>query len=135
MKDIRIGIIVFLLTSFFYSCSTNKYAKTNKVYTQNVKEMAEVIQEPLPPPTISPETPSPKVFVAGIEGKRDDLDWVGTVNFNLRRPDFVIIHHTAQDSTEQTIRTFTLAHTQVSAHYVIGRDGKTYQMLNDYLRA
>jgi N-acetylmuramoyl-L-alanine amidase len=135
MKDIRIGIIVFLLCSVFYSCSTNKYAKTNKVYTQNVKEMAEVIQEPLPPPTLPPEAPSPKVFVAGVEGKRDDLDWVGTVNFNLRRPDFVIIHHTAQDSTEQTIRTFTLTHTQVSAHYVIGRDGKTYQMLNDYLRA
>lgn len=130
MKDFRIGIIGFLLAWSFASCSTNKYAKTNKIYTQNVKEMAEVIQEPLPPPT-----PSPEVFVAGIEGKRDDLDWVGTVNFNLRKPDFVIIHHTAQDSTEQTIRTFTLAHTQVSAHYVIGRDGKTYQMLNDYLRA
>jgi N-acetylmuramoyl-L-alanine amidase len=25
--------------------------------------------------------------------------------------------------------------TQVSAHYVIGRDGKVYQMVNDYLRA
>lgn len=130
MKDFGIWIIGFLLASSFVSCSTNKYAKTNKVYLQNVKEMAEVIEEPLPPPTTSPET-----FVAGIEGKRDDLDWVGTVNFNLRKPDFVVIHHTAQDSTEQTLRTFTLTHTQVSAHYVIGRDGKTYQMLNDYLRA
>ena len=130
MKDFRIGIIGFLLVWSFASCSTNKYAKTNKIYTQNVKEMAEVIQEPLPPPM-----PSPEAFVAGVEGKRDDLDWVGTVNFNLRKPDFVIIHHTAQDSTEQTLRTFTATHTQVSAHYVIGRDGKTYQMLNDYLRA
>jgi N-acetylmuramoyl-L-alanine amidase len=47
----------------------------------------------------------------------------------------VIIHHTAQDSTAQTLKTFTLTRTQVSAHYVIGRDGRVYHMLNDYLRA
>ena len=61
--------------------------------------------------------------------------WVGTTNFNLRKPNFVIIHHTAQDSTAQTLKTFTQPQTQVSAHYVIGRDGKIYHMLNDYLRA
>jgi N-acetylmuramoyl-L-alanine amidase len=137
MKVFRIEILVVLFSFLFVSCSTNRYAKTNKVYTRTVKEMVEVIEEPLPPPTLpSPEVVvTPEVFVAGAEGKRDDLDWVGTVNFNLRKPDFVIIHHTAQDSTEQTLRTFTLTRTQVSAHYVIGRDGKTYQMLNDYLRA
>lgn len=129
-RYLRVEIIGLLFALFLASCSTNKYAKTNKIYTQHVKEVVEVIQEPLPPPS-----PSPELFVAGIEGKRDDLDWVGTVNFNLRKPDFVIIHHTAQDSAEQTLRTFTLKHTQVSSHYVVGRDGKTYQMLNDYLRA
>src|SRR5690554_435395 len=137
MKAFKIEILGVLLAFLFASCSTNRYAKTNKVYTHTVKEMAEVIEKPLPPPTLPPpEVPvEGKEFVAGIEGKRKDLDWVGTVNFNLRKPDFVIIHHTAQDSTEQTLRTFTMSHTQVSAHYVIGRDGKTYQMLNDYLRA
>lgn len=130
MRMLRIGVVGFSLSLFLASCSTNKYAKTNQVYTQHVKEMTEVIEEPLPPPT-----PSPELFVPGIEGKREDLDWVGTVNFNLRKPDYVIIHHTAQDSMTQTLRTFTMTHTQVSAHYVIGRDGKTYQMLNDYLRA
>jgi len=62
-------------------------------------------------------------------------EWVGTVNFNLRKPNFVIIHHTAQDSVQQTIKTFTLKETKVSAHYVIARDGKVIHMLNDYLRA
>ena len=62
-------------------------------------------------------------------------EWIGTVNFNLRKPNFIIIHHTAQDSIQQTIKTFTLTRTQVSAHYVIGDDGTVVQMLNDYLRA
>ena len=61
--------------------------------------------------------------------------FVGTTNFNLRKPNFVIIHHTAQNSTAQTLHTFTLPRTQVSAHYVIGKDGTVYHMLNDYLRA
>jgi N-acetylmuramoyl-L-alanine amidase len=60
---------------------------------------------------------------------------VGTVNFNLRKPNFIIIHHTAQDSLQQTIKTFTVTRTQVSSHYVIADDGSVIQMLNDYLRA
>ena len=59
---------------------------------------------------------------------------VGTTNFGIRKPSYVIIHHTAQHSTEQTLKTFTLPRTAVSAHYVIGSDGKVYQMLNDYFR-
>jgi N-acetylmuramoyl-L-alanine amidase len=31
-------------------------------------------------------------------------EWIGTVNFNLRKPNFIIIHHTAQDSLQQTIK-------------------------------
>ncbi len=131
----RVHPIILLVGMLLMGCAAkNKFAETNKVYTKNVEIATETIKEPLPPP-LPPSMPSPEVFVADIEGKRDDLEWVGTVNFNLRKPDFVIIHHTAQDSIEQTLRTFTLERTQVSAHYVIGRNGETYQMLNDYLRA
>ena len=35
----------------------------------------------------------------------------------------------------QTLKTFTLVKTKVSAHYVISDDGKVVQMVNDYLRA
>lgn len=35
-------------------------------------------------------------------------EWVGTTNFSMRRPNYVIIHHTAQNSCEQTLKTFTL---------------------------
>jgi N-acetylmuramoyl-L-alanine amidase len=61
--------------------------------------------------------------------------FVGTVNFNMRKPNYVIIHFTAQDSLGQTLKTFTVVKTQVSAHYVVGKDGKVVHMLNDYLRA
>lgn len=131
MKGIQLSLFACLFLTLMSSCATkNKYADTNKIHTKHVEEVAEVISKPLPPPM-----PSPEVFVADVKGKRDDLDWVGTVNFDMRRPSFVIIHHTAQESMDQTIRTFTLERTQVSAHYVIGRDGKTIQMLNDYLRS
>ena len=61
--------------------------------------------------------------------------WAGTVNFNLRKPNFVILHHTAQKTCDETLKTFTMEKTQVSAHYVICKDGTIYHMLNDYLRA
>lgn len=60
--------------------------------------------------------------------------WYASPNFNLRKPTYVIIHHTAQSSKEQTYFTFSLSRTQVSSHYVIGRDGSVAQLVNDYLR-
>ena len=105
------------------ACTThrNPYALTNRAYKAQVKAYAAALRA-TPPPTLSGDS---------LLGKY----WVGTTNFNLRKPNYVVIHHTAQDSTVQTLRTFTLPRTQVSAHYVIGRDGRVYHMLNDYLRA
>ncbi len=64
-----------------------------------------------------------------------DSPFIGTVNFDLRRPNFVIIHHTAQNGCPETLHTFTIQKSQVSAHYVICKDGTVHHMLNDYLRA
>ena len=99
----------------------NPYAATNKSYKTQVKAYAKALRA-TPPPTPGGDS---------LVGKY----WVGTTNFNLRKPNYVVIHHTAQDSTAQTLKTFTLPSTQVSAHYVIGRDGRVYHLLNDYLRA
>lgn len=114
---IRISIItcILLVTG---ACSTNKYAATNKSYKKQVKAFAKTIREY--PIKDSFATVSP---------------WVGTTNFGMRKPNFVIIHHTAQNSCDQTLQTFTLPRTQVSAHYVICKDGTVHHMLNDYLRA
>jgi len=107
------SLVVFLL--IIASCTSNKYATTNKVYKKQAKAFAREIRK------------------YPLEGSRST--WVGTTNFGLRKPDFVIIHHTAQDSCDQTLRTFTLPRTQVSAHYVICKDGTVHHLLNDYLRA
>lgn len=53
----------------------------------------------------------------------------------MRKPNYVIIHYTAEDSIGQTLHTFTVRHTQVSAHYVVAKSGAIYHMVNDYLRA
>ncbi len=61
--------------------------------------------------------------------------WYATPNFNLRKPNYVVLHHTAQNSADQTLYTFSISRVQASAHYVVGRDGIVYQLLNDYMRA
>ncbi len=110
--------IFFLLMVFSCSCTHGKYGKTNRVYKKQAKAFSKVIKQ----------TP-------GDDAYTRSAGWVGTTNFGMRKPNFVIIHHTAQNSCDQTLQTFTLPRTQVSAHYVICKDGGIFHMLNDYLRA
>src|SRR5450432_4365427 len=110
-----------LLTVFcmLCACAGNPYKSTNKIYRQQAKAFAKQLSSfPVP------DSLQPPAYTAG------------TTNFNLRRPNFVIIHHTAQNSCEETLKTFTEAGTrEVSAHYVICKDGTVHHMLNDLLRA
>lgn len=103
------------------ACNKNPYSATNKMYKKQVRALSKTI---LATPEVKPN-----------DSVLAPLYWAGTVNFNLRKPNFVILHHTAQNSCEQTLKTFTLTRTQVSAHYVICKDGTVHHMLNDYLRA
>jgi N-acetylmuramoyl-L-alanine amidase len=110
-----------ILLTLVLACKVNPYRKTNHVYKDQTRVLARQIEQyPLAEDVDS--VPAPQY-------------WVGTTNFNLRKPNFVIIHHTAQNSCPETLNTFTLTRTQVSAHYVICRDGVVHHMLNDYLRA
>lgn len=68
-------------------------------------------------------------------GIHKGADWASAMHYDLRKPNFVIIHHTSQSSVAQTVRTFQVPHSKVSSHYVIGRNGQLIQMLNDYDRA
>ena len=112
-----------MLVLLLASCSVNKYAATNKVYKKQAEEYAKAIAA-MPPSDQLVDSLAPEM-----------QSWVGSVNFGIRRPNFVILHHTAQKSTDQTIKTFIVKHSEVSAHYVVGRDGRVVQMVNDYLRA
>ena len=114
-------ILAFLLVIIFLAaCVQNKYASTNKSYKKQVKNYAKLLR---------------KYPVKDSAGLLYADNWVGTTNFSMRRPNFVVIHHTAQDSCEQTLQTFTLRRTAVSAHYVVCEDGTVHHMLNDLLRA
>ncbi|MEO5562442.1 MAG: N-acetylmuramoyl-L-alanine amidase [Chitinophagaceae bacterium] len=111
MKVSRLILILVLA-----GCAANPYRQTNKVYKKQVKEYAKLLSAyPLKDSSVS--------------------SFVGTTNLSMRRPNFVVIHHTAQNSCDQTLKTFTLPRTQVSAHYVVCRDGIVFHMLNDLLRA
>jgi N-acetylmuramoyl-L-alanine amidase len=122
MKMIQAALIVLTISCISVACSPKPYAPTNKIYKNNAKKIARLIQ-------------AQPVDSVKADSVKYPAHWVGTTNFGMRKPNFVIIHHTAQNSCDQTLKTFTLERTQVSAHYVICKDGTLYHMLNDYLRA
>ncbi len=78
----------------------------------------------------------------GVPPQRSLLQYSGlpltarpSPNFGARRPNFVIIHHTADDTAEDALRTLTNPLRQVSSHYLIGRDGKLYYLVDELARA
>ena len=56
-------------------------------------------------------------------------------NYDVRRPNFVVIHHTGDARVEDSLRTLTDPARQVSSHYLIGRDGRILQLVDDRARA
>jgi len=120
-------LLVLIIAHTISSCKTRKPVtvvnNSTKVYKSQIDSLLDIAKV------------QDTVALADSAGNRVPSEFVSTVNFNLRKPNYVIIHHTAQDSVKQTLNTFTLVRTQVSAHYVVSRDGKVYHMLNDYLRS
>jgi N-acetylmuramoyl-L-alanine amidase len=120
-KESYFALLFFSAILIIAACTHHAYRSTNRVYKKHAKEFAKLLNE-------YPMTDS--------AGMNFATDWVGTTNFSMRRPNFVVIHHTAQNSCDQTLETFTTADSRaVSAHYVICRDGTVHHMLNDLLRA
>lgn len=71
-------------------------------------------------------------------GPRNPLaTWVPSKNFDERRPVVVVLHYTEQASVEQSLDTLRTRNSggRVSAHYLIGKDGKRYQLVSDERRA
>ena len=151
MKSIFKTNLLLFIAIITVSCSTNKYKVSEKSYKEQLRNYEKIISNMeaskletsnktiLPttnttdPLTLYKDTLSIKSPIALQNGI--STEWISSVNFNLRKPNFIIIHHTAQDSLAQTIKTFTITKPQVSAHYVIADDGRVVQMVNDYLRA
>ncbi|MDP1843002.1 MAG: N-acetylmuramoyl-L-alanine amidase [Sediminibacterium sp.] len=117
-KSISFLLLVLVI---LFACNRNPYKETNRFYKDQVNKFADNLKKIPNEPIIS-------------DTVKNAPYWVGTTNFGMRKPFYVIIHHTAQHSTDETLKTFTIPRTAVSSHYVIGKDGVVYQMLNNYLR-
>jgi N-acetylmuramoyl-L-alanine amidase len=63
--------------------------------------------------------------------------WVPSPNHNARAAILVVLHATEQASVEQSLHTLRTGNSggPVSAHYLIGRDGRIYQLVDEALRA
>ncbi len=122
MKLYTSCVLIIFFAAYLNACAPKPYAASNKIYKSKTKEFAKIIRA------------APKDSVVADSLKIASY-WAGTTNFGMRKPNFVIIHHTAQDSCEKTLQTFTNEPSQVSAHYLICKDGTLHHMLNDYLRA
>jgi N-acetylmuramoyl-L-alanine amidase len=118
-----LSISAFSLVLILSACGSSKYAATEKIYKEKAKDFSKIINT----------TPPVGQLYDSLEASNQE--WIGSVNFGIRKPNFVVIHHTAQDSLAQTVKTFFSTKAGTSAHYVISRDGKVVHMVNDYLRA
>ncbi len=64
-------------------------------------------------------------------------DWVPSPNFGPRQPILIVIHATEQNGVQQSLETLRTRNSAgpVSAHYLVGRGGKRYQLVADRMRA
>ena len=63
--------------------------------------------------------------------------WVPSENFNPRGPVIIVLHATEQDSAQESLDTLRTRNSggKVSAHYLVGDDGRLYQLVADAMRA
>jgi N-acetylmuramoyl-L-alanine amidase len=78
--------------------------------------------------------------LAGCTGqpvKNPLAEWVKSPNQDKRGPVLIVLHFTGDASTEQALETLRTHNSKgkVSAHYLIGADGKRFQLVSDDRRA
>lgn len=101
--------------------TAGKYTKANLLHYKMIDSLVRVISE------------YPLQDSAGLTFAED---WVGTPNMGLRRPNYVIIHHTATNGFQEVIQEFiNTGGREASSHYLICKDGTVYHLLNDLLRS
>jgi N-acetylmuramoyl-L-alanine amidase len=71
---------LYLITILISISCTNNFHKTNKIYKSKIKNLTQELSKPL--------------YIKNYNNEIINKNWIGTVNFNLRKPNFVIIHCT-----------------------------------------
>ncbi len=121
------SLIIAALLMFSASCSPYRYPlgrTAKRAYRENLKEMRKGYMHFTP--VILP--------VDSLQAKQ----WTApSPNFDIRTPNLVIIHHTAQESCAQSLRTLTNPEVRgrVSAHYLVCDDGTIYRLVDERYRA
>lgn len=69
------------------------------------------------------------------QGSRLADEWIPSPNHGPRRPSLVVLHYTTNDDAATAIRTLTSPEREVSAHYLVGRDGRIVQLVDETRRA
>ena len=79
------------------------------------------------------------LFLAGCaptpERVGSPAEWRPSPSFDARRPNIVVLHHTSNEAARDALRTLTDPAREVSAHYLISRDGTLYQLVDERHRA
>jgi N-acetylmuramoyl-L-alanine amidase len=68
-------------------------------------------------------------------GQGGGMLWQPSPNFDLRRPNYVILHHTTNTTAARALETLTHPDRSVSAHYLIDRNGEIIQLVDETKRA
>jgi N-acetylmuramoyl-L-alanine amidase len=63
--------------------------------------------------------------------QRAAIDWQPSPNFDARRANLVVIHHTSDATVEEALHTLITPERKVSAHYLISRDGSIIQLVEE----
>jgi N-acetylmuramoyl-L-alanine amidase len=58
-----------------------------------------------------------------------------SINFNERKPSFVILHHAGNAEVKRALGTLSNPAAGVSAHYLVARDGTIYYLVDEMKRA
>lgn len=61
--------------------------------------------------------------------------WRPSPSHDQRRPNFIVLHQTSNDTVARALATLTDPSREVSAHYLIGRDGAIVQLVDESRRA
>ncbi len=68
-------------------------------------------------------------------GGSDWAQWQPSPNYGPRKANYVILHHTSSDTLERALATLKSPRAEVSSHYLIDRDGRVIQLVDENQRA
>lgn len=80
---------------------------------------------------------TPTAQASSATPQKPPVTWIPSPNHSsrTRKIDSIVLHHTGPGGLSGTVNTFKSSAAQVSAHYVVGRDGKIVQMVKDQDKA